>query len=165
MCIYKTLFKPGHDQNHFLLGPHLVLSSLLQQPASPAMSVISSSSGLYIPVHRRAPSPSSSSSSGVSSPTDSLSPLPHDSLPYVYTPSDLLLLASSPLSKLSREELSALRAAAPEIVQSRRQRKSHEWHMNRGSSWSGNPRRRSQFSSRSHSNTSESEGEGQAYRK
>ncbi|KAG2065686.1 hypothetical protein BDR04DRAFT_1108108 [Suillus decipiens] len=129
------------------------------------MSVISSSSGLYIPVHRRAASPSSSSSSVASSPTNSLSSLPHDSLPYIYTASDLLLLASSPLSRLSREELSALRTAAPEIVQSRRQRKSHEWHMNHGSSWSGNPRRRSQFSSRSHSNTSESEGEGQGYRK
>ncbi|KAG1729279.1 hypothetical protein EDB19DRAFT_1744126 [Suillus lakei] len=81
-----------------------------------------SSSGLYIPVHRRASSTSSPSSSGVSSPADSLSPLPHDSLP-IYTLSDLLLLA------LSREELSALRDAAPEVVQSRRQRKSHEWHM------------------------------------
>ncbi|KAG1837216.1 hypothetical protein DFJ58DRAFT_816394 [Suillus subalutaceus] len=124
---------------------------------------MSSSSGLYIPVHRRASSPSSSSS-GVSSPANSSLPLPHDSLP-IYTPSDLLLLASSPLSKLSHEELSALRAAAPEIVQSRRQRKSHEWHMIHNPSWSGNPRRRSHFSSRSHSNTSESEGEEQGWRK
>ncbi|KAG2142112.1 hypothetical protein BD769DRAFT_51716 [Suillus cothurnatus] len=124
---------------------------------------MSSSSGLYIPVHRRAPSPSLSTSSGGSSPANSLSPLPHDM--HIYTPSDLLLLASSPLSKLSREEFSALRAAAPEIVQSRRQRKSHEWHMNHSPSWSGNPHRRSRFSSRSHSNTSESEEEGQGWRK
>ncbi|KAG2343002.1 hypothetical protein BDR05DRAFT_1000316 [Suillus weaverae] len=122
---------------------------------------MSSSSALYIPVHRRTPS---TSSSAVSSPVHSLSPLPHNSLP-IYTPSDLLLLASSPLSKLSREELGALRAAAPEIVQSRRQRKSHEWHMNHSPSWPGSPRRRSQFPSRSSSNTSESEGEGQGYRK
>ncbi|KAG2757584.1 hypothetical protein P692DRAFT_20842828 [Suillus brevipes Sb2] len=121
-----------------------------------------SSSGLYIPIHRRAPSASSASSSGASSPASSLSPLPHDSL-HIYTPSDLLLLASSPLSKLSPGELSALRAAAPEIVQSRRQRRSHEWHMNHNSSRSGRPHRRSQFTSSSHSNTSESEGEGQGF--
>ncbi|KAG2105753.1 uncharacterized protein F5147DRAFT_775081 [Suillus discolor] len=126
---------------------------------------MSSSSGLYIPVHRRAPSPSSQSSSSVSSsPAHSLSPLPHDSL-LIYTPSDLLLLASSPLSKLSNEELSALRAAAPEIVQSRRQRRSREWHMNHSPSWPGKPHRRSQFPSHSYPNTSESEGEGQGYRK
>ncbi|KAG2156897.1 uncharacterized protein EDB93DRAFT_1126272 [Suillus bovinus] len=119
---------------------------------------MSSSSGLYIPIHRRAASPSSSSSSRVSSPAHSLSPLPHDS-PFIYTPSDLLLLASSPLSKLSHEEFNTLRAVAPEIVQSRRQRRSREWRMNHSPSW--NPHGRS---SRSHSNTSESEGEGHGSR-
>ncbi|KAG2133707.1 hypothetical protein DEU56DRAFT_810285 [Suillus clintonianus] len=117
---------------------------------------MSSSSGLYIPVHRRVPSTGSPSSSVTSSPAHSscsLSPVPHDSLP-IYTPSDLLLLASSPLSKLSHEELSALRAIAPEIVQSRRQRKSHDWHT-----------RRSQLPSRSYPNSSESEGEELGWRK
>ncbi|KAJ8588321.1 hypothetical protein M405DRAFT_863030 [Rhizopogon salebrosus TDB-379] len=99
----------------------------------------SSSSRLYIPVHRRGPStsfPSSSSSSSscASSPTHSwrsLSPVPDDrnpSLP-IYSVSDLLLLSASPLSKFSPGDLNALRSAAPEVVQSRKQRKSREWHM------------------------------------
>ncbi|KAG1823681.1 uncharacterized protein BJ212DRAFT_1574300 [Suillus subaureus] len=125
---------------------------------------MSSSSRLYIPVHRREPSTGSPSSTEVSPPADSLSPLPHDNRP-IYTPSDMLLLASSPLPKLSREELSALRAAVPEIMQSQRQRKLHEWNMSFGPYWPGNPRRRSQFPLRSHSSTSESEGEEQGWRK
>ncbi|KAG1748356.1 uncharacterized protein EDB91DRAFT_876141 [Suillus paluster] len=129
----------------------------------------SSSSSLYIPVHRRAPSTGSPSSSCASSPAPSsrsLSPMLHDghpSLP-IYTPSDLLLLASSPLSRFSSEELSALRAVAPEIVQTRKQRKSHEWHMRQSPS-SSPSRKRSQFPSRSNPNTSESEGEGLGWRK
>ncbi|KAG2133712.1 hypothetical protein DEU56DRAFT_810315 [Suillus clintonianus] len=106
---------------------------------------MSSSSGLYIPVHLRA------SSTGL--PSSSATSLPHDGLP-IYTPADLLLLESSPLSKLSHEELIALRAVAPEIVQSHRQHKSHEWRT-----------RRPQFPSRSYPNSSESEGEEQSWRK
>ncbi|OJA12075.1 hypothetical protein AZE42_02176 [Rhizopogon vesiculosus] len=133
----------------------------------------SSSSRLYVPVHRRVPSTgflssSPSSSSCASSPTHSsrsLSPAPHDghpSLP-IYTLSDLLLLASSPLSKFSSEDLDALRIAAPEVVQSRRQRKSREWHVRNSPSSSPSNGRRSQFKSRSHSNTSESEEEGAGF--
>ncbi|KAG2055990.1 hypothetical protein BDR06DRAFT_304805 [Suillus hirtellus] len=125
---------------------------------------MSSSSGLYIPVHRREPSPCSASSTKVSLPAHSLSPLPHDSRP-IYTPSDMILLASSPLSKLSQNELNTLRAVAPEIVQSRRQRRTHEWSMSFGPYWPGNPRRRPQFPLGSHLNTSEIEGEGQGWRK
>ncbi|KAG2142116.1 hypothetical protein BD769DRAFT_1425661 [Suillus cothurnatus] len=125
---------------------------------------MSSSSRLYIPVHRREPSADSPNSTKVSSPAYSLPPSPHDSLP-IYTPSDLLLLASSPLSKMSPEELSALRATAPEIVQSRKQRRTHEWNMSFGPYWPGNPRRRSQFPLWPHSNTPESEGEEQGWRK
>ncbi|KAG0702068.1 hypothetical protein DFH29DRAFT_999712 [Suillus ampliporus] len=127
----------------------------------------SSSSRLYVPVHRRAPSTSSSCASSPTHSSRSLSPMPHDRLPSlpIYTPSDLLLLASSPLSKLSPAEFRTLRAAAPEIVQSRKQRKSHEWHMRQSPFPSSPSHKRSQFSSRSHSNTSESEGEGQGWRK
>ncbi|KAG1800361.1 uncharacterized protein HD556DRAFT_1029870 [Suillus plorans] len=127
---------------------------------------MSSSSKLYIPVHRREPPPGSASSTKVSLPAHSLSPLPHDSrLIPIYTPSDMLLLASSPLSKLSQDELSTLRAVAPEIVQSQRQRRTHEWNMSFGPYWPGNPRRRPQFPLGSHLNTSESEGGGQGWRK
>ncbi|KAG2105757.1 uncharacterized protein F5147DRAFT_236486 [Suillus discolor] len=148
---------------------------------------MSSSSKLYIPVHRREPSPGSASSTKASLPAHSLSPLPHDSSEYyplafthrvahtscssrhtgpiIYTPSDMLLLASSPLSKLSLDELNTLRAVAPEIVQSQRQRRTHEWSMSFGPYWPGNPRRRPQFPLQSHLNTSESEGEGQRWRK
>ncbi|KAG1775565.1 hypothetical protein EV702DRAFT_1117594 [Suillus placidus] len=125
---------------------------------------MSSPSELYIPVHQRARSTSSPSSTEVSPPADSLSPLPHANLP-IYTPSDMLLLASSPLSKLSREELIALRAAAPEIVQTQRQRKTHEWNMSFGPYWPGNPHRRPQFPLRSRSNAYGYEGEGQGWRK
>ncbi|KAG1862409.1 hypothetical protein C8R48DRAFT_709909 [Suillus tomentosus] len=125
---------------------------------------MSSSSKLYIPVHRREPSPGSASSTKVSLPAHLLSPLPHDSRP-IYTPSDMLLLASSPLSKLSQNELNTLRAVAPEIVQSKRQRRTHEWSMSFGPYWPGNPRRRPQFPLGSHLNTSEIKGEGQGWRK
>ncbi|KAG1834828.1 hypothetical protein EV424DRAFT_1361022 [Suillus variegatus] len=147
---------------------------------------MSSSSGLYIPVHRRDPSPGSANSTKVLLPAHSLSPLPHDSSEYyhlafthrvartsclsrhtgpIYTPSDMILLASSPLSKLSQNELNTLRAVAPEIVQSQRQRRTHEWNMSFGPYWPGNPRRRPQFPLGSHLNTSEIEGEGQGWRK
>ncbi|KAG2356682.1 hypothetical protein BDR07DRAFT_1422535 [Suillus spraguei] len=119
---------------------------------------MSSYSGLYIPVHRREPSRGSSSSPEVSS------SLPRDNRP-IYTTSDMLLLASSPLSKLSREGLNTLRATAPEIVQSQRGRKTHEWNMSFGPYWPGSPRRRPQFPLRLRSNTCESEGEGQSWRK
>ncbi|KAG2065682.1 hypothetical protein BDR04DRAFT_142331 [Suillus decipiens] len=123
-----------------------------------ATSVMSSSSGPYIPVHRWEHSTSSSSLPEISS------TLPRDNRP-IYTISDMLLLASSPLSKLSREGLNTLRATAPEIVQSQRGRKTHEWNMSFGPYWPGNPRRRPQFPLRPRSNTCASEGEGQGWRK
>ncbi|KAI6040862.1 hypothetical protein EDC04DRAFT_2893636 [Pisolithus marmoratus] len=57
----------------------------------------------------------------------SSSPSPgHSSIP-VYTPADLLLLSSSPLSKLSQEDKHALHMAAPEVVLNRKRRKAQEW--------------------------------------
>ncbi|KAL4072470.1 hypothetical protein V8B97DRAFT_371909 [Scleroderma yunnanense] len=95
---------------------------------------------LYIPIHRRAlstgiSSPSSyawSSSSRASSPTPSdvtASSLGstsssqgftgNSSLP-IYTPADLILLSSSPLSKLSQEHKEILRTTAPAVMLSRK---------------------------------------------
>ncbi|KAH7887097.1 hypothetical protein F5I97DRAFT_1105686 [Phlebopus sp. FC_14] len=114
-----------------------------------------SSAGLYVPIHRRTPSSSSSSDShspppspspfsspytSPSSSTRSLSPSPHVhkmsvehararslNIP-IYTPADLLLLSTSPLARPSAELRDALKSAAPEVVQSRRQRKTLAWH-------------------------------------
>lgn len=57
----------------------------------------------------------------------SSSPSPGYSFIPVYTPADLLLLLSSPLSKLSQEDKDALHMAAPEVVLNRKQRKAQEW--------------------------------------
>ncbi|KAG2156900.1 uncharacterized protein EDB93DRAFT_874943 [Suillus bovinus] len=101
---------------------------------------MSSTSELYVPVNRRKPT-TGSPSSEVSSPAESSS---CDNRP-IYTLADMLLLASSPLSKLSPEKLSALRATAPEIVQTSKQRRTHEWKMKFGPYWPGRPHRPLQF--------------------
>ncbi|KAH0826686.1 hypothetical protein J3R83DRAFT_5077 [Lanmaoa asiatica] len=100
------------------------------------------SRGLYVPVHRRtpsnssrtpSPSPSSFSSSRTYSsititlPADVTHTVPAP-VPGVYTPAELLLLSASPLAKLSAGHVDALRALAPEVVQTRRQRKALTWH-------------------------------------
>ncbi|KAH7928562.1 hypothetical protein BV22DRAFT_1117434 [Leucogyrophana mollusca] len=134
-------------------------SSSSYMPASPT------SGGLYVPVHRRGVSGSYSSSSRASSPTPSssalsersISPTPHErhtSLP-IYTPADLLLLSSSPLSRLSPEERMTLREVAPVIVRNRKQRKAHEWQ----SRHKGSSHRRAPSITHSNYTTSESEGE------
>lgn len=56
-----------------------------------------------------------------SSPSPGHAPIP------IYTPADLLLLSSSPLSKLSQECKDALHLAVPEVVLSRKRRKAQEW--------------------------------------
>ncbi|KAF8838791.1 hypothetical protein BDN67DRAFT_971017 [Paxillus ammoniavirescens] len=143
------------------------------------------SPGLYVPIHRRNRSsgvPSSytyagSSSSRASSPSPSTSsstsslPLPptHASLP-IYTPADLLLLSFSPLARLSPEHIDAIRAAAPEVVQSRKQRKAREWHARHAPGWSAPslplPSHKRTSSHASHSsNTSELEEERGAWRR
>ena len=99
-----------------------------------------SPTGLYVPVHRRGRSTDSirsessdSDSYGVRSPSPALSTTSSTfsahSLP-VYTRSELLALANSPLSKsaLDAETLASMRSAAPSVVLSRRQKKSAEWH-------------------------------------
>ncbi|KAI9569888.1 hypothetical protein HD554DRAFT_460063 [Boletus coccyginus] len=94
------------------------------------------SQGLYVPIHRR-----SASSSGTSSPSSSsraLSPSPSPSpstlpiplpTPGVYTPAALLSLAHSPLvAHFSASRVDALRAVAPEVLKTRKQRKALAWH-------------------------------------
>ena len=105
------------------------------------------SSGLYIPVHKRSGSNTSSSSRSsstsrsevsqsrkFSSPTIPIgltnrlpaavnsSPLPTH--PHIYTFNDLLTISRSPLSYLPLETREALRASIPEILTNRKMRKS-----------------------------------------
>ncbi|KIJ62192.1 hypothetical protein HYDPIDRAFT_30729 [Hydnomerulius pinastri MD-312] len=135
-----------------------------------------SSPGLYVPLHRRNRSsgvPSSynysTGSSRASSPTlstssRSVSPLPHvapitdrdTSLP-IYTPADLLLLSASPLAKLSPEHSNTLRAVAPEVVQSRKQRKAQEWRARHPGSSSSRSHKRTSSDASHTSHSSESE--------
>ncbi|KAF8556816.1 hypothetical protein OG21DRAFT_1506026 [Imleria badia] len=94
---------------------------------TPSASRTDASSGLYVPIHRRTPS---SCTSSPSSSSRALSPIPSThSIPGVYTPAELLSLAHSPLVvPLSAVHADALRAVAPEIVQTRKQRKAMAWH-------------------------------------
>lgn len=105
-------------------------------------------SGLYVPVHKRNRSTSSSYSSTRSlSPLSSrgFSPLPSagtlSSLPGrtqadpttahhgVYTLAELLSLAHSHLARVSGSDINTrLRAVAPEVVLTHKQRKALEWH-------------------------------------
>ncbi|KIJ14701.1 hypothetical protein PAXINDRAFT_99956 [Paxillus involutus ATCC 200175] len=143
-----------------------------------------SSPGLYVPIHRRNRSsgvPSSytyagSLSSRASSPSPSTSSPSSSSLhlppthasPPIYTPADLLLLSASPLARLSPEDIDAIRAAAPEVVQSRKQRKAREWHARHAPGWSAwsSPSHKRTSSHVSHSsNTSESEEERGTWRR
>ncbi|KAF9235549.1 hypothetical protein BU15DRAFT_77872 [Melanogaster broomeanus] len=149
-----------------------------------------SSPGLYIPVHRRSHSsgvPSSyaySSSSRASSPppspslshttsSRSASPLPHHTAQIgmvpIYTPADLILLSASPLAKLSLEHRDALRAAAPELLQSRKQRKAREWrarhHPGGSAPHSHSHARTSSHVSHSSHTTSESDEDRGAWRR
>ncbi|EIW78298.1 hypothetical protein CONPUDRAFT_156294 [Coniophora puteana RWD-64-598 SS2] len=98
-----------------------------------------SSTGVYVPVHRRGRSSDStcsgsdSESYGARSPSPALSATSSTFSAHnfpVYTLSELLALAESPLTKgaLDAETLTAMRNAAPSAVLSRRQRKSVEWH-------------------------------------
>ncbi|KIK93465.1 hypothetical protein PAXRUDRAFT_828958 [Paxillus rubicundulus Ve08.2h10] len=147
-------------------------------PTSPA---------LYVPVHRRnrssgvpslysyagssssrasSPSPSTSSSSSTSStpPTERH----RDAFLPIYSPADLLLLSASPLARLSPEHVDAIRAAVPEVVQSRKQRKALEWRVRHAPGWSASssPSHKRTPSHVSHSsNTSESEEERGAWRR
>lgn len=50
------------------------------------------------------------------------------SIPGVYTPAELLLLSTSPLAKLSVDDVDALRTLAPEVVRTRKQLKTLVWH-------------------------------------
>lgn len=52
--------------------------------------------------------------------------LGHAPIP-IYSPADLILLSSSPLSKLSKEHKDALHLAVPEVVLSSKRRKAQEW--------------------------------------
>ncbi|KIL63402.1 hypothetical protein M378DRAFT_12145 [Amanita muscaria Koide BX008] len=107
---------------------------------SPASSV-SSSSGLYIPVHKRRTSrtdesfSSSSSSSSFSRPSsraeshiESESGLGyHHDTTHVYSRDALLALAKSPLATMAKEVKDGLRETVPEIVMSRKTRKAMEF--------------------------------------
>ncbi|KAJ7255862.1 hypothetical protein B0H12DRAFT_1070881 [Mycena haematopus] len=106
-----------------------VSSSKLESVASSSSSSPSSSSssaGVYVPVHKRVPSASASSSAYTASESS-----PHRTLP-IYTPSELLQLAHSPLVK---SEVAATHAALrmhgqeefAEIALNRRQRRAREY--------------------------------------
>ncbi|KZP03141.1 hypothetical protein FIBSPDRAFT_969272 [Athelia psychrophila] len=98
------------------------------RPSSRASSSSSaSSSGVYVPVHRRklsnavSGSPGSSVPSAPPSPASSLSSFASADVP-IYSFEDLLLMSHSPLVRLADEERSHMREVAPEIYLSRKQR-------------------------------------------
>ncbi|KAI6118665.1 hypothetical protein EDD17DRAFT_1749818 [Pisolithus thermaeus] len=104
-----------------------------------SVSGISPSSSYTISSRASSPSPSEatsmssltsdfSSSLHVGGPVIvSCSPSPgHAPIP-IYTTADLLLLSTSPLSKLSKECKDALHLAVPEVMLTRKRRKAQEW--------------------------------------
>lgn len=111
---------------------------------APYASRTESSPGLYVPIHRRNQSTASSYTSSSSSRTRSPSPLSSTrtyptpcmertltshTARYVYTPADLFALSRSPLAQLEMGDMDArLRAIAPEVVKTRKQRKALAWH-------------------------------------
>lgn len=126
------------------VSPARSSSSLSSSPASP---------GLYVPVHKRTGSSSSSSSSRSSSSTRSerasqprkstptpgtsiptnLSPAPATPQPeptFIYSRDTLLALAASPLSRISVATRDTLRTRLPELVTNRKQRKAMDYHAN-----------------------------------
>ncbi|KAG6377372.1 hypothetical protein JVT61DRAFT_15168 [Boletus reticuloceps] len=101
-----------------------------------------SSPGLYVPVHRRRRTPGYASSSESGTPTSSPASSPSSSarslsplrtptptpMPGIYTSNQLLILSHSPLiAQMSAAHVEALRAVAPEVVQTRKQRKALAW--------------------------------------
>ncbi|KAJ7275647.1 hypothetical protein C8J57DRAFT_1311321 [Mycena rebaudengoi] len=104
------------------------IPSRASSPASESSAASSptgsdSSTGVYIPVHRRVNSASSSSSSRGSSPE------PHRTLP-IYTPSELMQLAQSPLSRRLSSSMhdSTFRSGGfSEIAVSKRRQRSREY--------------------------------------
>ncbi|KAI6127520.1 hypothetical protein EDD17DRAFT_1766450 [Pisolithus thermaeus] len=112
-----------------------------------SVSGISPSSSYTI--SSRASSPSPSEAASISSLTSDFSSSLHIGRPVIvssspsqghapnipiYTPADLLLLSTSPLSKLSKECKDALHSAVPEVVLTRKRRKAQEWRARQGGS-------------------------------
>ncbi|GLB42206.1 hypothetical protein LshimejAT787_1102210 [Lyophyllum shimeji] len=107
-------------------------SSDSSRSPSPTSSV-SSSHGLYIPVHKRSSGSSASSSrtfsSRASTSSESDSAIAPPTQPaFIYSRDTLLNLAKSPLSRLPSELRDSLRTEVPEIITNRKQRKAIEYH-------------------------------------
>ncbi|KJA18408.1 hypothetical protein HYPSUDRAFT_45258 [Hypholoma sublateritium FD-334 SS-4] len=93
-------------------------------PASSEGTGSPSTRALYVPLHRRTPSSSPSSSSRPSSPTHTSAHTPEQPHPRIYTPAALLALrpAAGP-TPLAREVQAHIRAACPAVLASGRVRK------------------------------------------
>ncbi|KAJ4490264.1 hypothetical protein J3R30DRAFT_3729030 [Lentinula aciculospora] len=98
---------------------------------NPQSTATDFANALYVPVHKRTASRGSASSSDSLSPRSTTPTSAHESniesspLP-IYSIQDLLMLSNSDLTTFSHEQHEYLKDVAPEILLSRRQRKSIE---------------------------------------